>query len=152
MILLKKKTGPKPSIPIAPMIDMVFLLLIYFMVSASLHRQEADISFQLPGVVEQSEPLAMPDEQVVEISAQGRVVVNDYAYDFPGAPRFMELASMLKRYKEASDATRTEARIIIAPDETVTHQTIVKVLDACALAGIESVNFALGEEDFALGY
>jgi len=151
MILLKKKTGPKPSIPIAPMIDVVFLLLIYFMVSASLHRQEADISFQLPGVVEQSEPLAMPDEQVVEISAQGRVVVNDYAYDFPGAPRFMELASMLKRYKEASDATRTEARVTIAPDGAVTHQTIVKVLDACALAGIESVNFALGEEDISGG-
>ena len=136
------------------MIDVVFLLLIYFMVSASLHRQEADISFQLPGVVEQNEPLTMPDEQVVEINSQGRVMVNDYTYDFPGAPRFMELASMLKRYKEASDATRTEARVIIAPDETVRHQTIVKVLDACALAGIENVNFALGlgDEDFGLGY
>ncbi len=152
MIHFKKKREEKPFIPIAPMIDVVFLLLIYFMVSASLHRQEADISFQLPGIVEQSEPLEMPDEQIVEIGAEGRVVVNDYTYDFPGAPRFIELASMLKRYKEASDSTRTEARVTIAPDESVTHQIIVKVMDACALAGIENVNFALDEEDFGLGF
>ena len=43
--------------PIAPMIDVVFLLLIYFMVSATLQRQEADISFGLPGTVEQADPL-----------------------------------------------------------------------------------------------
>ena len=152
MIKPRKKPPLKPFIPMAPMIDVVFLLLIYFMVSASLHRQEADISFQLPGVVEQSEPLEMPDEQVVEISAQGQVVVNDYAYDSPGAARFIELASMLKRYQEASNSTRTEARVTIAPDDSVTHQTIVKVMDACALAGIENVNFALGDEDFSGGF
>ncbi len=151
MILSQKKPSFKPSIPIAPMIDVVFLLLIYFMVSASLHRQEADISFQLPGLVEQSEPLEMPDEQVIEISDQGRVVVNDFTYDHPGAPRFIELASMLKRYKAASDSTRTEARVTIAPEPSVTHQTIVKVMDACGLAGIENVNFALGDEEASGG-
>ena len=64
---LKKKPQSKPQIPIAPLIDAVFLLLIYFMVTSSLEKQEADISFELPGTVEQEEPLELPDEQVIEI-------------------------------------------------------------------------------------
>ncbi len=147
MARLKTRKTPPPQMAIAPMIDCVFLMLIFFMVSSSLQRQEADISFQLPGVVEQSEPLAMPDEQMIEIGADGQVIVNEYAYDSPNALRFIELTAMLSRFKEASDASRNEAIVTIAPDGSVTHQTIVKVMDACSAAGIENVNFALGEDD-----
>ena len=131
---------------IAPMIDCVFLMLIYFMVSATLQRQEADISFQLPGVVEQSEPLEMPDEQIIEIRADGQVVVNEYPYDSPGARRYDQLACMLVRFRQTSDANRTEAIVTIAPEDEALHQMIVRVMDACTRAGIENVNFALGEE------
>ena len=54
MIRRRKKPEPSPSIPIAPMIDVVFLLLLYYLVTSTLEKQEADISFQLPGVVERS--------------------------------------------------------------------------------------------------
>ena len=80
---LKRREHPKPSIPIAPMIDCVFLMLIYFMVTSSLEQQEADIAFQLPGLVEQSDPLELPDEQIIELDAAGQVVVNEYRYDAP---------------------------------------------------------------------
>ncbi|WP_309400769.1 ExbD/TolR family protein [Cerasicoccus maritimus] len=146
MAQLKKKPEEKVSIPIAPMIDCVFLLLIYFMVAATLQKQEADISFQLPGTVEQTEPLEMPDEQIIEVSDEGQVVVNDYAYDSPEASRFMELASMLSRFKQASDANQVEALVTIAPADGANHQTIVKVMDAVSLAGIKGVNFSFGEE------
>ena len=77
----KKQAQAKPQIPIAPLIDAVFLLLIYFMVTSSLERQEADISFELPGTIEQDEPLELPDEQIIDISEKGQVSVNEYAYD-----------------------------------------------------------------------
>ena len=133
--------------PIAQMIDCVFLMLIYFMVSASLQPQEADISFQLPGVVEQSEPLDMPDEQIIEIRGDGEVVVNEYQYDSPKASRYDQLAAMLSRYKQTSDANRTVAIVTIAPEDSVAHPTIVNVMAACSVAGISHVNFALGGED-----
>ena len=75
----------KPQIPIAPLIDAVFLLLIYFMVTSSMERQESDIPFELPGTVEQDEPVDMPDQQIIEIRANGQVVVNEYKYDAPKA-------------------------------------------------------------------
>ena len=146
MIQRKPKPQNKVVIPIAPMIDCVFLLLIYFMVTASLEPQEADMSFQLPGVVEQDEPLEMPDEQIIQISASGQVMVNEYRYDRPEAARLLELTRMLTRFKQTSDANKVDARVIIAPEDSVAHQIIIRVMDACAAAGIQSVNFAIGEE------
>lgn len=146
MACLKKKPGPKPSIPIAPMIDVVFLLLMYYLVTSTLDKQEADISFQLPGVVEQSEPLDMPDEQIIEIDDAGQVVVNEFPYDSPVSARFFELTGMLTRFKEASDANKVDALVTIVPSEGTTHQMIIKVMDACSTAGIKGVNFSIGEE------
>ncbi|MGE9293753.1 MAG: ExbD/TolR family protein [Puniceicoccales bacterium] len=146
MVKRKKKPEEKVSIPIAPMIDCVFLLLIYFMVSSTLQRQEADISFQLPGTVEQEEPLDMPDEQIIEITGEGQVIVNDYQYDNPASTRFIELASMLKRFHEAATANQVEALVTVAPADGTSHQAIIKVMDAIALAGIQGVNFSIGEE------
>lgn len=146
MIRRKKKPEPQPSIPIAPMIDVVFLLLLYYLVTSTLEKQEADISFQLPGVVEQSDPLEMPDEQIVEIDDEGQVVVNEYAYDSPDASRFLELTAMLTRFKQASDANKVDALVTLAPSDGTSHQVIVRVMDACSKAGIKGINFSVADE------
>jgi biopolymer transport protein ExbD len=145
MARLKKKPADKPQIAIAPLIDAVFLLLIYFMVTSSLERQEADLSFQLPGTVEQDEPIELPDEQIIEIRADGQVVVNEFPYDDLSAVRLRELQAMLTRFREASEANRTEAQVTIAPAPQSRHETIVRVMDAISAAGIVGVNFALEE-------
>ncbi|MBN12368.1 MAG: hypothetical protein CMI17_05105 [Opitutaceae bacterium] len=130
------------ELPIAPMIDVVFLLLLYFMVSATLQKQEADISFSLPGRIQQDEAIEMPDEQIVQILANGQALVNDYPYDSPEAPRYWQLETMLNRFREASESNLVEARITLAPEDKTAHEMVVKVMDACSHAGIESVTFA----------
>ena len=130
------------ELPIAPMIDVVFLLLFYFMVSATIQKQEADISFSLPGRIQQDEAIEMPDEQIVQILANGQALVNDYPYDSPEAPRYWQLETMLNRFREASESNLVEARITLAPDDKTAHEMVVKVMDACSHAGIESVSFA----------
>ncbi len=146
-VTLKKRNRPKPQMAIAPMIDCVFLMLIYFMVSSTLDRQEADISFQLPGVVEQSEPVEMPDEQIIEVLADGRVLVNDYEYDSPGRGPLLQLTAMLARFRQASESNQVEAVVTIQPNLQATHQAIVRVMDACSAAGITAVNFAFDGGD-----
>ncbi len=142
---LKKKPDAKPQIPIAPLIDAVFLLLIYFMVTSSLERQEADISFELPGTVEQEEPLEMPDEQIIEIRQDGQVVVNEFNYDSPQSTRLVELQAMLTRLQESSRANQTDTQVTIAPAPSTKHERIIQVMDAVAAADITGVNFALDE-------
>ena len=143
---LKKKPDDKPEIPIAPLIDAVFLLLIYFMVTSSLEKQEADISFQLPGTVEQEEPIELPDEQIIEIRPSGQVVINEYNYDTPNSSRLIELQAMLTRLQEASIANKTTTQVTVAPAPGTKHRTIIKVMDAVSAAGITGVNFAIEKQ------
>lgn len=144
-IVLKNKPSVREAgeLPIAPMIDVVFLLLVYFMVSSSIQKQEADIGFSLPATVQTSEPMSFADEQVIEIDASGRAWVNGYGYDQPDSVSYHKLAQMLSRYKEAAEASQSAARVTIAPSDETSHQMVVRVMDACEQAGLTSVSFAV---------
>jgi len=146
MKLRRRSFDEKVEIPITPMIDAVFLLLIFFMVTSTLHRQEADISFALPGVAEQSEPVEIPDEQIIEIYANGSVLLNDLEYDTPESRDLPQLVQMLTRFKATADASKVEAMITVAPEDSVKQQRVVDVLNACAAAEIENVTFATDAE------
>ncbi len=125
-----------------PMIDMVFLLLVFFMVTAKPIVQESDISLGLPGAVAQEEVLDIPDEQRIVIQASGQVILNELEVDGPGLGELPELVGILKRFKEAADFNKSDALVTLAPVDEVPHQRIVDVLNACALAEIEGVTFA----------
>ena len=56
-----------------PMIDMVFLLLVFFMVTAKPIKQESDISLGLPGTVSAEEAVELPDEQRIRIEDDGSI-------------------------------------------------------------------------------
>jgi biopolymer transport protein ExbD len=145
-VKLRRSTGSdKLEIAITPMIDCVFLLLIFFMVTSTLHRQEADISFALPGIAQQDEPVEIPDEQIIQVTAEGRILLNDLEYDSPEQSDLPELTRMLRRFREAAEANQVEAMLTIAPDDKVKHQRVVDVLNACVLAKIENVTFATEE-------
>ena len=130
------------ELPIAPMIDVVFLLLIYFIVSSTLKPQETDIAFSLPGTVIQSEPLEFADEPIVQINEQGSAILNDFVFDSPDDKVYQQLAATLSRYHQASRSNLSQSRVTLAPYDRAPHQAVVKVMDACALAGIEIVTFA----------
>ncbi|CAN5137930.1 hypothetical protein BH23VER1_BH23VER1_18740 [soil metagenome] len=129
-----------------PMIDMVFLLLVFFMVTAKPIPQEADISLALPGSVPQDEVVDLPDEQRIEIGAQGGVVLNDLELAAPGDTEMPALVATLTRFKAAADANKADALVTLDPDVAVPHQRIVDVLNACAKAEIQGVSFAAGGE------
>lgn len=143
----RRRPFERMEIQMTPMIDCVFLLLIFFMVSTTFYRQEADIGFSLPGVAEQSEPIEIPDEQIIVITADGRVFLNDLEYDAPNVAELPELTKTLIRFRETAQANKVPALLTIAPDPGVKHQRVVDVLNACAAAKIENVTFAVEEEE-----
>ena len=142
----KKLAQPSLKVDMTPMIDCVFLLLIFFMVSSTMHRQEADISFSLPGTADQSEPVQIPDEQIIEINDDGTVLLNDLQYDSVDSRDMPELLDTLIRFKATADANKVEAMITIAPSGKVKHQRVVDVLNACAAAKIGNVTFATEDD------
>ncbi|MEO0453545.1 MAG: biopolymer transporter ExbD [Verrucomicrobiota bacterium] len=131
-----------------PMIDMVFLLLVFFMVTAKPIEPESDVGIQLPGTVQQEEIVELPDEQRIEIQPSGQVVLNDMPLDAPNSSDLPQLTATLTRFKEAADANNADALVTVAPDDETVHQRIVDVMNACAQAGINGVTLATdGEEE-----
>ena len=144
---LKHKDNVKAEVDMTPMIDCVFLLLVFFMVSTTFNKREADISFALPGTADQSESVEIPDEQIIQITENGNVFLNDLEYDKPTDPDMPELVKTLILFRQTAEANKVPAMITIAPEDNVKQQRVVDVLNACTAAKIANVTFAVGSED-----
>ena len=135
-----------PELDVSSLIDMVFLLLIYFMVTASLVRSEGDLGITLPGVLQQSVAVDMPDEQIVEVRESGRVFLNGLEFGSFDSHELHDLENTLLRYRLATDASKNKALLTIWADDNAMHQRIIDVMNACAEAGIENVTFSSSME------
>ncbi|HET7237628.1 MAG TPA: biopolymer transporter ExbD [Terrimicrobiaceae bacterium] len=144
---MKRTEHPQIELQIAPMIDVCFLLLFFYILTSKPVKPEADISMTLPGTVAQEESLEIPDEQRISILQNGQVALNDLPMDEPGSRELPSLFKTLVRFKESADANRSEALITVDAADDSHHQRIVDVLNVCARAGIRGVTFAASEEE-----
>jgi biopolymer transport protein ExbD len=86
----------------------------------------------------------MPDEQIIEVLADGRVVLNSRSYGTPGQRELPELVATLDRFRQASELTRTPAVVTIQADDQALQQRVIDVLNACAAAKLKNVTFGMG--------
>lgn len=131
-----------------PMIDIVFLLLVFFMVTARPIQPESDVGLQLPGTVEQSEVVNLPNEIKIQVRADGQVIVNELLVDATASQDMPELVRMLTRFKEAADANQQNPLVTVLAENGGRHQRVVDVLNACATANIRGVTFAPDDPEF----
>jgi len=132
----------EPELSIAPLIDMTFLLLIYFICTCSLITPEGDLSIRLPGMVAQATQVDMPDEQMIEVHENGQVFLNDREFDRASSQELTDLVATLQRYKLSSDASGNKALITILANDKALHQRVIDVMNACAKAKIKDMTFA----------
>src|SRR5262245_31744060 len=144
---MRRTEHPQIELQIAPMIDVCFLLLFFYILTSKPVQPEADINMTLPGTVAQEESLEIPDEQRISILEDGQVVLNDLPMDEPYSRELHALLKTLTRFKESVDANKSEALITVDAADGSQHQRIVDVLNACARAGIRGVTFAAPEEE-----
>ena len=144
---MRRTENPQVELQIAPMIDVCFLLLFFYILTAKPVKPEADMSMTLPGTVAQEESLEIPDEQRISILEDGQVALNDLPMDEPHSRELPTLLKTLMRFKESADANMSEALITVDASDDSHHQRIVEVLNVCARAGIRGVTFAASEEE-----
>ncbi|MCK4865207.1 MAG: biopolymer transporter ExbD [Gammaproteobacteria bacterium] len=131
--MLRTKRDTELELNITPLIDVVFLLLIFFMVSTTFQR-ESEITIELP---ESSGEVAESKKKVIEISIdnQGRYFVNQR--------RLKD--SDIKTLKKAISITRgdfKEPKLIISADKMTPHQSVVRAMDAARQLGLVHLTFA----------
>lgn len=142
MKLLNNLMNKKADMQIAPLIDCVFLLLIYFMVTSSMIKKEADLAFMLPAKVDTPEVLNLPIEVLIEVSELGDIVIEGMVFG-KDEQNLDDLIGQLVSLKEAADASGSELIVNIMPADKALHGRIVKVMDACAAADVKNMSFSM---------
>jgi biopolymer transport protein ExbD len=118
---------------IAPMLDILFVLLLFFMVSAGAQKHEASLTTQLPGIGRPGGDVPVE----VGIDADGQVNISGTPLDSPTDHALPELVNRLTGVIQ-SDATHP---VVITPTRSTRHQRVVDVLNACAAAKVKNLAF-----------
>ena len=137
------------EVDLTPMIDVTFLLLIYFMVTTMLKQPEAELSIQLPGKPQSSDVTPM-DMLKVRVGDEGEVYLN--GSEIEGGLDFSmpDLVANLKTQKGMRDQlissgakTKAEAELKVEIESSgiAEHQAAISVLNACSEAGVNKVTF-----------
>jgi len=119
---------------IAPMLDILFVLLLFFMVSAGSQKHEASLTTQLPG--------GKPGGNVpfeVGIDPDGQVTGAGYPYDTPSDD---SLPKLVQKLTQVVAANGTQP-VVITPSRSTRHQRVMDVLNACAAAKVKNLAFGV---------
>ncbi len=127
----------RPTIQMAPLIDIIFLLLIFFMSASIFYQLETEINITVPTASEATEMKRSPGEIIVNIRKDGSIVVNQRDLSHG------QLKAMLGRISELYKGQP----VIIRADRDTYHKHVIKVLDICAGADIWNVSFATMKEE-----
>ncbi len=136
---LKTHHDDPPSLNLTPMIDVVFLLIIFFMVGTKFTELERKISLQVPQVANIKALSPAPEKRVVNVHQDGRIILDREEVSLP------QLVERL----EAARSEYAELGVLVRGDAEGAFQHVASVLGACREAGISdmgiSVRLARGE-------
>jgi biopolymer transport protein ExbD len=121
-----------PGIQLAPLVDVLLLLLIFFLLTWNAARNENELDVKVPKASAAKEKSAPVGDVVVNVKADGNVMVNRRTLTSA------ELTDLLKNLVQLN----SEQAVIIRGDETGAYKNIIGVLNICTEAGITNVAFA----------
>lgn len=140
----KRLSVPEDKVDLTPMIDIVFLLLIYFMVTTTIVKEEADLGVKLPSSMAAPPDTPLPEQHYIDILLDGTVMLNGIPTDNPGSESLPNLTRTLRQLKLSSDRAGLKTLVIIQPDPEAYQQSVVNVLNALKDVGINSISFGSG--------
>lgn len=117
---------------IAPMVDILLVLLGFFMLTWSFSRQERELDVQMPSAGESKEQRRSVGEVIINVKSDGSLVMNR---------RAMSPDDLLSALSKVALLYPDQA-VVLRGDQRVDYGTIVKTLDLCRRANIWNVAFA----------
>jgi biopolymer transport protein ExbD len=123
---------PHPGIQLAPLVDVLLLLLIFFLLTWNAARNENELDVRVPKASAAKEKSAPIGDVVVNVKVDGNVVVNRRTLTAP------ELSELLKGLVRLN----SEQAVVIRGDEAGAYKNIIGILNICTEAGITNVAFA----------
>ena len=133
----KRKNGSRaPQLALTSMLDVIFLLLCFFVTASVFSQWENEISIKLPSAATAEEPDRLPGEIVLNLDHAGKVSVNG---------KELALADLGARLAKVAEAFPGQA-VIIRADKSVAYEALVGVIDTCRGAGIWNFSLATQQD------
>lgn len=138
----KRRGVPAASVELTPLIDIVFLLLIFFAASSVLMRENR-LDIELPSA--SGAPRNLGDALLeIAVDRQGGYALNGrpLPQDSPEA-----LAAALAAAVQKQEASPEALRLVVRADALASHQSVVRALEAAGQAGLTQIRLATRPPD-----
>ncbi|MEZ6062835.1 MAG: biopolymer transporter ExbD [Planctomycetaceae bacterium] len=129
---LRTESLEQPSLNLTPMIDIVFLLIIFFMVGTRFSEIEQQYDVELPTAAAVEPMSRRPDPLVVNVTRSGEFSINNERLS----------AEALQQRLEAARRAWSDQAVLIRGDGEGTYQAVIDVMNICHLAQIKSFSLA----------
>ena len=126
------------EVQMAPLIDCVFLLLIFFLVATTLRKIERELPMELPRSAAAMEVAQKEDRLVISLDRNGGIHIGDQP---------VSLAGLHDRLRRAA-ASNPNQRIRIDGDRRAPFQAVVHIIDLCQFEGLTRVAIRAAKEGF----
>lgn len=128
--------GSMGAIDMTPMIDVIFQLIIFFIVAMKIDTAERELAVQLPTASEAKPLTSKPEEILVTVDKTGKYLVNNDLTNMQGLERTLRQAAVNNPGKPI---------VRIRGDQDAPHKYIVAVMNACRKANISDYRIDTAE-------
>ena len=136
MKFTRKNRSRAPQLALTSMLDVIFLLLCFFVTVSVFSQWESEITIKLPSASTAEEPDRLPGEIIVNLDKGGKVTVNGKTLGLDDLRD--RLARVAKFYPDQA--------VIIRADKDVRYELLVGVIDTCRAANVWNFSFATNGE------
>ena len=129
---------------IAPMIDVVFVIMLFFMVMVGTVKVERELITKLPY---HGDVVSFPvDEITIGILEDGTVTMNEEEFDSPSDKSLPTLTKTLRRLAASSSRQQQSVLVTIQAEEQASYERVIDVLNSLNQAQIQNVTFTVGTQ------
>ena len=122
-----RRTTSASTLSLTPLIDVVFLLLIFFLVTSEFEDEEKRLDIILPSATTAVPMTGKPREIIVDIDKEGRVFLSGQPTDYEELKRLLKVAVA---------SNPTSQSVVIRAARSTPFQPVVNVMDMCNQTGI----------------
>ena len=136
-----RRRAKTPAFALTSMLDVIFLLLCFFVTASVFSQWESEISISLPSASSSETPSRLPGEVILNVARDGSVTVN---------AKKLTLSDLGERLRKVADFYPGQP-VVIRADRETSYDSLVKVLDTCRVAGVWNFSLATVEEKESAG-
>ena len=136
-----RRRAKAPALALTSMLDVIFLLLCFFVTASVFSQWESEISISLPAASSSETPSRLPGEVILNVARDGSVTVN---------AKKLTLEDLGGRLRKVADFYPGQP-VVIRADRETSYDSLVKVLDTCRVAGVWNFSLATVEEKESAG-